>query len=499
MDKKIIEIAFLAILIGLTIYFIYLAASTQMLGEDEGAYEWAAKQFAVGKDQMTVGPVHSVLNAPFIPLVYAAFFLIFGASLAAAKAVTVVFGALAIVFVYLIGRKFSIWSGIISALLLFSISLFDHFSLLAYFDVPAAFFCALITYIFLNIAYSKPKIAFSIAVISLALYTKLSSLLLLVGILIYALYLYTTNLDKKFLKTFIFISVIAGILFLPGIFRIAQFNISRIHELSDIWGILQPQPAWLKAVTTTLSPAQVSLNTFTSAFGPLLSILAIFGFVYIIFNLKTSQNKGELFLIAIIPVLFILAFLYNQLTPGSMLMENRYLIIMFPQLALISALFLTKIKEKWSWSMALIGIILIFSLYSGITTAQATSTSQRYPADYISALNWIANNTTENDIVFTAYGGSLRHYTSRASIWSEIKEFPDVMTSQNGTYIYQTLKNYNISYVFVWRSTLAQNYIVPESNLIGATTYTFVNTISADQDHFNMTYSNQNNWILKMR
>ena len=107
-------------------------------------------------------------------------------------------------------------------------------------------------------------------------------------------------------------------------------------------------------------------------------------------------------------------------------------------------------------------------------------------------------NTKEDSIVFTAYGGSLDYFAERNVIWV-IDEFPDVMHTSNSTYIHDTLKKYNISYILIWRGIVAQDYIVPQSNLIGAFTYNFVNVVSQDQENFDAVFQNQDNIIFKLK
>ena len=77
------------------------------------------------------------------------------------------------------------------------------------------------------------------------------------------------------------------------------------------------------------------------------------------------------------------------------------------------------------------------------------------------------------------------------------------MSTQDTNYIYNTLVKYNASYILIWRAIVAEKYIVPESNLIGAFTYNFVNVVSNDiqnnnQTHFSIAYQNQDNLIIKL-
>jgi len=89
-------------------------------------------------------------------------------------------------------------------------------------------------------------------------------------------------------------------------------------------------------------------------------------------------------------------------------------------------------------------------------------------------------------------------FAERDRLWNQLEEFPSIMTTQNSTYIYQTLKKYNITHILIWRGVVAENYIVPESNLLGAFTYNFVNIVLNDTIHFKNLYSNQNNAVLEV-
>ena len=157
-------------------------------------------------------------------------------------------------------------------------------------------------------------------------------------------------------------------------------------------------------------------------------------------------------------------------------------------------------KEWNRWLLLLILPILFFSLFSGITTAIGTYNSQRYPNDYLEALKWIKDNTQKDSLIFTTYSGSLKYFGERDYVWAgSIDEyFPEIMTTNNGTFIHEILKQYNVSYILIWGNTIAQNYIIPESNIWGVFTYNFANVISTDTEHFENTFSNQNNWVFKL-
>ncbi len=140
---------------------------------------------------------------------------------------------------------------------------------------------------------------------------------------------------------------------------------------------------------------------------------------------------------------------------------------------------------------------IVFSLYSGIITAVNTSNTSRYPQSYIEALTWINENTPEDSIIFTTYSGSVKYFAERDNVWN-INEFPEIMKSTNSTYIYETLKKYDVSYILIWRSLVSQDIVVPGSNILGVFTNNFVDKVLNDKDHFDIAYQNSDNVALKL-
>jgi len=260
------------------------------------------------------------------------------------------------------------------------------------------------------------------------------------------------------------------------------------------------EASWMTDLFKTISPVRPSLQIYTSTFGWLAFILFIFGLSMLISNWNRN-NKNEnnlLFLLFLSSLTFLSIFNITYYT-GYIPLETRYLSIIFPQLVMLGGFFLWKMKEWNKYLLIVIIPILLFSLWTSITVAQETFSSQRYPSDYLEALNWVKVNTPKDAIIFTTYSGSLKYYGDRDSIWNNIKYFPDVMTTNNGTFIYNNLRNYNISYILIWRSTMAQNYVIPSSNLWGAFTYNFANVVAADTSHFDLKFSNDNNWIFELK
>jgi hypothetical protein len=220
-------------------------------------------------------------------------------------------------------------------------------------------------------------------------------------------------------------------------------------------------------------------------------ILGIFGAVYVL-----SLKEEKLYLPVFLTVLFILLFNIRSLT-GLEVGESRYFAVVFPYAALVGSYFLEGLYKKNKMLLPIVALVIVLSLYMSFSVALSTNATQRYPQNYISALQWIDSNTPKDAKIFTAYEGSLKIFGERDNVWA-MDEFPELMTTQDSTYIYDTLEKYNASYILIWRGIVAENYIIPESNLIGAFTYNFLNVVSNDTEHFNATYQNQDNIIFKL-
>lgn len=501
-SEKNLEKAFIIFLLFLGVYYIYLSYGTRMLGEDEGYYFSMAKQFSQGN--FNIHDFKGIPNIPasiFLSLLYSFFFSIFGASLGLAKVVSAIFGLLTLIMVYLIGKKFNIYFGIFSSLLLLSILTFTHFMLIAYSDIPIAFFSIFLVYLLLNLDTFKKSI-FAGLTLGIAYFAKSSALLFVLIMILYLIFQYFSEKNKKYLK-FILLTLIifALVLMSLAIRNLYLYNYPYVEGLNLFFKapVLEKFDAtWMTEVFKTVSPVRLSLQLFSSTFGSILLFLSIFGISWLITNYKENKKETKLlFLSALTVVIFLIVFSATYYS-GYIPLESRYLSIIFPQLALLGGFFLWKMKGWKSQLLIVIVPILLFSLWSSISVVQETYAMQRYPNDYIEALKWIKQNTPKDSLIFTTYSGSLSYYADRESVWSNIKGFPELMTTTNSTFIYNTLKSYNVSYILIWRSTMAQNYIIPESNLWGVFTYNFANVISKDTNHFNVTFSNDNNWIFKL-
>ncbi len=499
--EKNIEMLFIVFLLLLGTYYVVLAYSTQMLGEDEAVYYGASNEFAQGTYRAFLPADKPFVSPVLMSLTATPFFLIFGSSLGALKAVSALFGILSLFIVFLIGKKINVYYGIFAAILLLSIQMFTQFMMLAYVETPITFFSALLIYCYLTLDNTK-KAVLTGAILSLAFYTKASALVLVAVPFVYGVFLWLYEKNKQYVK-FAVVSILTFVALVApfAIRNILLYHYPFVEGLNVLFGASPLQwPTWLSDVFKTVSPVRPGMEMYISSFGWLAIVLGIFGFGWLATNWKHEKKERDLLIMQLLTIFFFIAVFNIVYFFGTFPLESRYLSIIFPSIVLLGGFFIWKINQWNKWLILLIVPILLFSTYVSATTVFSTHGSQRYPADYIDALHWIKANTTSDALLFTTYGGSTKYFGERESIWTwEVKEFPELMNSNNGTYIADTLKHYNISYILIWRATVAQNYIIPESNLWGVFTYNFVDVVSKDTEDFETVYSNQDNWILKLK
>lgn len=482
----------IVLILVVSIVYLYLSYNTPMLGEDEGAYFFTAKQFLSLKFPSFLSLTQPLNYPPLIPLLSVPFFAIFGSTLNIAKFIICLFGVLTLLLIYSIGKKTSWLLGFMAAFILLSITLFTQFMFLYYVEIPIAFFSLLSLVLFSSMD-SMKKAIFTGSVMALSFYVKFSAVFLPIALLAYALYRYFYKNDKNYLKLSLIACVVFAIFIFPYIARnIILYNYPYIDGLNLFFKEPSLTPTWIKDAAKVLSPNV----DFLSVFGYISLILGLEGIAYFLLS-----KDDRLALPTITFILFILVYYVRGLLNLG-IGESRYFAIVFPQIALIGAYFTDKIYEKNKKYLIILLVVIVLCIYLSLSIALSTFGSARYSQNYLDALNWIKQNTPANANIFTAYGGSLEMFADRTNVWA-IEEFPQLMTTQDTNYIYNTLEKYNVSYILIWRAIVAENYIVPESNLIGAFTYNFVNVVSSDivnnnQTHFNITYQNQDDLILRL-
>jgi len=360
---------------------------------------------------------------------------------------------------------------------------------IVYVEIPIAFFSVLATYFFLTLN-SVKKAILTGTILALSFYTKQTGLFLIAGLVIYAIFLK----DKKYFKLTLIAILISIILSSAYLIRnIIFYKYPYVYFLNYFFQRPETESAWEGVTAQMLSSPMFTIQSYTSNMGWLLVTLIIFSISWFLVSKKVPKDQLLFLILSFSFLTLYYIFYFSNLS----VTEPRNLFIIFPQLSLLGGFFLWKLKNYYKYSFLLILLIVILSLQAGLTTAINTSSSQRYPDDYIEALKWINQNTNNNSIILTTYSGSVKYFANRDTIWG-IKELPDLMLNSNSTYIYEIMKKYNVSYILVWRGVLSDRFIIPESNLIGVFTYNFLENIINDDTHFNITHQNQNNIIFEV-
>jgi hypothetical protein len=493
MDKVL-----LFVLIVLGFVSIFLASKTKMLGEDEANYFVLSKEFYNLKF-----PTFDRFGYPkLLPIYYSLlaipFFPILGTSLLTLKTMTGIFFLLTLILLYTISKRHGINMMLMSISLLLLTPIYIQFVPIAYVEIPIAFFSLLVICLIMNLSNTKQAILLG-SLLFISILVKSSGLIFSVFFVLFFLYKYFFEKDKKYFKLFFTTIIIEFILILPWVIRnMIFFNLPGLLGINDVVRLfIKPkipyQATWIREISQKISVPLDYFNTF--GFLPLL-FLSISS-VYFYF----SRDKHLLIPISMCFLFFILYYVRGALSLG--ISEPRYFSIIIPLIAFSGGYFVSRIKmqeknTKLIISSIIIGIF-IYSIYYSWNVESTIAQSQRYPDDYVEALKWLKQNTPKDAIIFTTYGGSVSVFADRDSFWT-LEEFPEIMTTKNSTYIYDILKNkYNFSYILLWKGVLAENYYVPETNLIGAFTYNFLDTVSNNSEHFPILYQNQNNIIFEIK
>ncbi|MFH7864947.1 MAG: glycosyltransferase family 39 protein [Candidatus Aenigmatarchaeota archaeon] len=495
-NKKTLEKIVIILILIFGIYLIYSASITPMLGEDEERIVYS-KKFINGEIYPeNLSESGQTLFFYAITGIPSLFFNNYLEILTLSHIFTAMFTVFLLFIIYFLGKKIeNIYFSIVCTLFLLSFPLLFHLSLIAYVDAQIAFFSALIIYSIIRFDKNKTieNLIFLSIFSAISFYFKNSGVLLIFLTFCYLIYEYLKNKNIKFLLIFILIT--SSILLPHVIMNIIKFNYPNMPLLNYFFKYPIKEISWIKEATSTLSYAIPSIPFFINTFGFIQFILLIFAFILIL-----QERKIEYILMLIFIILFILLFIESYIF-GERILETRYLTIIFPQIAIINAYFVYELIKKKRiieyFIVIIIFILLLFSLLNTFNTIDLTSKSIRYTPDYIAALKWIKENTNTYDKIFTVYAGALKIYGERSSV-SIGEEFPELMRGTNSTYDYDVLKKYNVSYILIWSAFVGRDYIIPESNIIGAFTPTFINTMLQDTKHFEKVFENRETIIFKL-
>ena len=508
--SKQIESGFLIIVLLLSIYMTFSAFNTKMLGEDEEIYKFLGEKYSKGEV-----PVYYTFNfgkdaVPlvqpiFVELIFSIFFMVFGSSMALSKAIVSVFAFLTMLVVYLIGRRYNMWYGIASVSVLLTLQYFSHFSLMSYVEIPIAFFSALTIYLTLSFSESFKKwegvriepIILGI-ILAISYFTKVSGLLLVIFTTAYIAWLWLKHKDKNYLKNlFVVLLTFGAMMAVHVIKNLMLYRYPFFEPINFLFPYADPIPAWITSSMSLITPVSLSISNVIASFGWVPFVLMLFSIAYLMTSRKSGKAENtvlELSLLSII--LFLAIFSVAQITHFTIL-EYRHFSLIYPQIALLGGFILWKLKESNKMLMLALIAIALLGFYTSISIIGSSSSQTRYSQPYLESLDWIKQNTSADSVLLTTYIGSAMEYSGHQRILWSLDELQDVMNANDADYIYNTLKDHNVSYVLVWKQLISQTFIVPQANLLGTFTYNFMDKTINDK-RFEQVFSNSEVLIYKL-
>jgi len=491
-DEEFLQALFLFSCLFLFCAYVYFATKTQPLGEDEITYMRISKEIYQGRFTGFTSDGHPVSAPLMLSIISSGLFSIFGVKLAVLKAISTIFGFFSLIFIYFAVKKTKgIMPAIVASSLMLSIFLFSHLLMLAYVETLIMFFSSLIIFLLTRGRSISYGILLGIT-IALSLFAKHSAMMFIPILLIYFFWSGEHKLYKKYIIIAMLIPILVWGLF--AIHNILTYKIPAIFGLDTIWIYFYGDPYPPTSLPEFSNTGVYFIIPMVQDFGILPMLFMCVGFFYVFSETETKITK--------ISHIAILVFLLFSAYYGFR-HETRYLMIIVPFMVFGTIGYWKELQnffeeqgKTWAFYIIILGLT-VFSIKTSVDTVLLTSRSQRWNPSYVQGLYWLRDNTTINSTVFTAYGGSVYYYAERDYTWVTSK-FPEIMTTTNSTIIYNDLLEQKADYIYLWQGIVADNYVVPQSNLFGVFTTNFLNVVSADKTHFQQVFSNDIGVIFKV-
>lgn len=335
-------------------------------------------------------------HPPLFHIILKLFLQIFTATELSARMPSVIFGALTVYVIYLIGKKlYDIKTGLIAATLLATAPLHIYYSQEARMYVMAAFFTSLSVYFFISIL-NKDKIIYLIGFVlstTLMLYTDYVPYFMLPIYIIY-LFLFRKNIPKSTLYSFAPALLLILILICPWLYFIPkQLHVGlTASALSPAWASVVGSSD-LKALLITLvkfTIGRISIDNDLIYFITFVPI-AIFTLVlFILHAFRLSPKRSFLLIWLFGPI--IMAFILSFFIP---VFSYFRLIFTLGAFYLIWASAINTINLAKS-----IRVLLIIALAINITSLTIYFLNTKFQReDWRGATHYVQLNSTSNTIV----------------------------------------------------------------------------------------------------
>lgn len=450
---------------------------------------------------------------PLPHLVYAGVMMVFGTADFITKFLTPLFSLFTGILLFLLAKRLhSKEAGLIATFLYYSTPSMITYNVLVYSEAPLVFFFVFFLYCFSRFLGGDGR-KFILLSGTSAGFVALSKF---TGLLVFPLMiiLFAFGSEKKNIKQFAVIFVIA---LLVG-------SASSIRQILSYGGICQPRiptdnKCYLGEAPANIEHDMGSFSGYVQQSGTNLSLIDIgvmnyiqFGYTTAIFLLFAAgviygllTKDRRIRSLSIGGVLLYGLLVYETINGRTEDSVRAVLLGVLPLIILAGLYFADllkkllvkhekKIKTQLFASVAvfLVAFLALHGYSTSMDRANQMKTVKQFSPDYIDACKWMDNNMPEGSYTINLWGAPCQFYAPKInSVWTDLKELPDILFSQNDEKVIPLLERNGINYIVVAK------FSISSSNVITSTPLDFVDYIGKS-GRFSLVYENPATLIYKL-
>lgn len=511
------------VVLAICLFYFYLFASVTVAAPiafgDEGFHAGTPKRLVENMEipkyfEGTKIYSGAYFRPPLPHLVYAGVMLVFGTADIVTKMLTPLFSLFTGILLFLLAKRLhSGEAGLIATFLYFVTPSMITYNVLVYSEAPLIFFFTFFLYSFFRYVETGSKKFLLLSGIS-AGFVALSKF---TGLLVFPLMfiLFFSGVDwRKNLKGFAALFVIA---LLIG-------SSSNVRQILAYGGICQPRLPSDNKCYLGEAPANIehdigSFSGYVQQSGTNLSLIDIgvmnyiqFGYTSTIFLLFVAGiifgalSKND----RLRSMSFAGMFLYGILTYETINARTedsiRAVLIGVVPLFILGAVYFadllkTIVEPKQSKmrtqiaSAVAVFLILFMAVYGYNLSANRINemkTVKQFSPDYIEGCKWMDENIPKGSYTINLWGTPCQFYAPKInSVWTDLKELPDILFSNNDDKVFPLLQRNGIGYIVVAK------FSISNSNVVTSTPLDFVNYIKGS-GKFSLVYENPATLIFKV-
>jgi 4-amino-4-deoxy-L-arabinose transferase-like glycosyltransferase len=472
-------------LLGFLLVVFYFEVNVTLNGPiafgDEGYWTSNAKWMSSNLEYPIYDPLSGSLiqyegfnNPPMFPFLEASLFYLFGFSETIVKFLLPMLSFfLGLTVFLLLKRIFNHEIAFLAAVITITIPAVVTYSVLFYVDIFMLCWVMLsMGFFFLAIKEENRKyFLFSAVFTSFAILTKKPAAILLV---FYGAYFLYEILQKKnfltVLKKYLPYGIIVALILTPFAIRSYVYYKTPLCGLPYVFSSencikrieYTNKEDFIQRTANTGTDVDVYqfglVNYFQFAYGLLWFVPLVF-----IVGIVLLALRREKFDVAILIFLMISLAAFLYLYSGRTEDTSRYTLFAIPLIAVICAIYLTKITEVLKKHFKYFGIcfiilILAVSYYNFSTKIFVMPQVKQFSPLFLDACKWAKQNLPSNTIMLSLYTAPTSYNCDRKAVW-ELPDLPDIVLSNNLNLTVNRLEANGISYVFVQKFSLSQqNY-----------------------------------------